>query len=124
MAEHAAAIVSIEANHNGVPPEARDSRAQDIYATERGSLSFREAIGLLIKGWPFFAPHRRLVALKSEIAISSMLLFLITPWPMKIIIDNVIDGHPLSGIPRRILLPIAGTDPSIVEIAAHEGATA
>jgi len=32
------------------------------------------------------------VALKSAIAISSMLLFLITPWPMKIIIDNVIDG--------------------------------
>jgi len=54
MAEHAAAIVSIEANHNGVPPDTRDSRAQDIYATERGSLSFREATGLLIKGWQFF----------------------------------------------------------------------
>ena len=29
---------------------------------------------------------------------------------MKIIIDNVIDGHPLTGIPRRILLPLVGTD--------------
>src|ERR1019366_1785505 len=63
-----------------------------------------------IKGWPFFAAHRRLVALKSALAISSMLLFLITPWPMKIIIDNVIDANPLAGIPRRILLPLVGTD--------------
>ena len=110
MADHAAAITSLENNHNGSAPETRDSRAQDIYATERGSLSFREALRLLIKGWPFFAAHRRLVALKSALAISSMLLFLITPWPMKIIIDNVIDAHPLAGIPRRILLPLVGTD--------------
>lgn len=110
MADHATAIVSLENTRNGTAPETRDSRAQDIYATERGSLSFREALRLLIKGWPFFAAHRRLVALKSTIAISSMLLFLITPWPMKIIIDNVIDGHRLAGIPGRILLPIVGTD--------------
>ena len=110
MADRGAAIISLEASHNGPAPETRDARAQDIYATERGSLSFREALRLLIKGWPFFAAHRRLVALKSAIAISSMLLFLITPWPMKIIIDNVIDAHPLAGLPRRILLPLVGTD--------------
>lgn len=89
---------------------AHDSRARDIYAAERGSLRFREALGLLVKSWPFFAAHRRLVVLKSTIAISSMLLFLITPWPMKIIIDNVIDGHPLSGLAGQILLPIVGID--------------
>jgi ABC-type multidrug transport system fused ATPase/permease subunit len=110
MPDHAAAIISLAPGHNGAAPETRDSRAQDIYATERGSLSFREALRLLIKGWPFFAAHRRLVALKSAIATSSMLLFLITPWPMKIIIDNVIDAHPLTGVPGRILLPIVGTD--------------
>ncbi len=110
MADHPTATISLESNRNGSAPETRDSRARDIYATERGSLSFREALRLLVKGWPFFAAHRRLVAVKSAIAISSMLLFLITPWPMKIIIDNVIDAHPLSGIPRRILLPIVGTD--------------
>jgi ABC-type multidrug transport system fused ATPase/permease subunit len=110
MADHAAAIISFETNHPGSTPETRDSRAQDIYATERRSLSFREALRLLVKGWPFFAAHRRLVVMKSAIAISSMLLFLITPWPMKIIIDNVIDGGPLTGVPRRILLPLVGTD--------------
>ncbi len=110
MAEHLAATTSVEKNGNGLAPEGLDSRAQDIYATERDSLSFRESLRLLVKGWAFFARHRRLVALKSAIAISSMLLFLITPWPMKIIIDNVIDGHPLEGMPRHILLPLVGTD--------------
>src|SRR5271170_2128498 len=95
---------------NGSTPEARDSRATDIYSAERSSLGFREALRLLVKGWRFFGAHRRLVILKSAIAVSSMLLFLITPWPMKIIIDNVIDGHPLAGVPRRILLPLVGTD--------------
>ncbi len=116
MDEHAAAILAhlqdlpVAANHNGTASDRSDSRARDIYATERESLSFSEALRLLTKSWPFFAAHRRLVILKSTIAIASMLLFLITPWPMKIIIDNVIDAHPLSGIPARILLPVAGTD--------------
>ena len=110
MAEHAAALVSLETNHQRLSARTRDSRAQDIYASERGSLSFREAMRLLAKGWQFFAAHRRLVVIKSAIAISSMLLFLITPWPMKIIIDNVIDAHPLTGVPGRILLPLVGTD--------------
>ena len=110
MAEHAATLNSRDISHNGSGPEMHDPRARDIYATERRSLGFRDALSLLVKGWPFFAAHRRLVARKSAIAISSLLLFLITPWPMKIIIDNVIDGHPLTGIPGRILLPIVGTD--------------
>ncbi len=106
MADHATAITAF----NGSTPKPRDSRTQDIYATERGSLSFGESLRLLVRGWSFFRAHRRLVILKSAIAVTSMLLFLITPWPMKIIIDNVIDGHPLAGIPRRILLPLVGTD--------------
>jgi ABC-type multidrug transport system fused ATPase/permease subunit len=110
MADHAAAISPIDAGRNGSTSDLRDSRALDIYATERASLTFREALRLLVRGWGFFAQHRRLVALKSAIAISSMLLFLITPWPMKIIIDNVIDGRPLTGVAGRILLPLVGTD--------------
>ena len=31
-----------------------------------------------------------------------------TPWPLKIVIDNVIDGHPLTGIPGAILTPMVG----------------
>jgi ABC-type multidrug transport system fused ATPase/permease subunit len=109
MADRSGAL-AFEADSNGASSAPRDTRAQNIYAGERRSLTFREALQVLVKGWRFFAAHRRLVALKAAIAISSMLLFLITPWPMKIIIDNIIDGHPLTGIPARILLPLAGTD--------------
>src|SRR5271166_1479809 len=109
MANRADVLV-FEAVPNGATSPPRDARAQNIYAAERRSLSFREALEVLVKGGRFFAAHRKLMALKAAIAISSMLLFLITPWPMKIIIDNVIDGHPLAGVPRRILLPLVGTD--------------
>ncbi len=59
LSRAAAAVEALETRNR----EAHDSRRarQNIYATERGSLSFREAIGLLVKGWPFFAAHRRLV---------------------------------------------------------------
>jgi len=107
MADRAGAL-PFEANANGASSAAGDTRAHDIYATERHSLSFREALDVLAKGWPFFAAHRRLVALKSAIAIFSTLLFLVTPWPMKVIIDNVIDRHPLTGIPARVLIPLVG----------------
>ncbi|HLX38415.1 MAG TPA: ABC transporter ATP-binding protein, partial [Candidatus Binataceae bacterium] len=110
MADTAATLVSDGSHQNGRAAQAGDPRARDLYANERASLSFSQALQLLRRGWPYFAAHRRLVILKSSVAISSMLLFLITPWPMKIIIDNVLDGHPLTGIPARILLPIAGTD--------------
>jgi ATP-binding cassette, subfamily B, bacterial len=110
MAETAAAILSHSTRQNRTAPQPRDMRSRDLYANERESLSFFQALQLLRRGWRYFAAHRRLVVLKSTIAISSMLLFLITPWPMKIIIDNVIDGHPLTGLPARILLPIAGTN--------------
>src|SRR5690242_1309083 len=87
-----------------------DSRANDLYAGERHSLGFREAMRVVLRSWPYIAAHRRLVILKTCIALFSMTFFLITPWPAKIVIDNVIDGHPLSGLPARILLPIAGTN--------------
>ncbi|HVN28317.1 MAG TPA: ABC transporter ATP-binding protein, partial [Candidatus Binataceae bacterium] len=91
-------------------PTLPDPRDRDVYASERESLSLGNAIGVLVKGRRFFAPHRKLVIIKTAIAVSSMLLFLIAPWPMKIVIDNVIDGTPLTGIPARILTPLVGTD--------------
>jgi subfamily B ATP-binding cassette protein MsbA len=100
----------LDGNHTAPNPSPHDSRVHDLYANEHASLNFREAFRLLIKSWVFFAPHRRLVILKSIIATTALMLFLLAPWPMKIIIDNVIDAHPLTGISARILTPIAGTN--------------
>ena len=92
---------------DGVPG---DSRAGYLYLEEQLSLTPREALRLLAKSWRFIRPHRRLVALKFLLALVSLPIFLLIPWPLKIVIDNVIDGRPLQGIPRRLLFPLAGDD--------------
>jgi ABC-type multidrug transport system fused ATPase/permease subunit len=92
---------------NGAIP---DSRRNQLYAAERKSIGPISAARLLIKSWPFIAEHRRLVYLKCVLAFVSLTFFLLTPWPLKIVIDNVIDGHPLTGLPAKLLLPMAGTN--------------
>ncbi|MGH7249024.1 MAG: ABC transporter transmembrane domain-containing protein, partial [Pseudomonadota bacterium] len=77
---------------------------------ERNSIGPVAAARLLIKSWPFIAEHRGLVYLKCALAFVSLVFFLLTPWPLKIVIDNVIDARPLSGLPAKLLLPLAGTD--------------
>ena len=87
-----------------------DARANLLYSGETAQLGIREAWRLLVKSWPFISRYRRLVAIKCGLVLCSLTFFLMTPWPLKIVIDNVIDGHPLTGIPATILTPIVGTD--------------
>jgi ABC-type multidrug transport system fused ATPase/permease subunit len=87
-----------------------DPRIGHIYFEEEDSLTLREAVRLLMRSWRFISPHRGLVALKFLLALASLPIFLLIPWPLKIIIDNIIDGRPLQGIPRRVLFPLAGDD--------------
>lgn len=112
MAERAAAGTFSAGAGAGAPPERRyrDSRASELYAGERHSLTVGEAFRLLVKIWRFISAHRRLLLIKCALAIGSLTFFLLVPWPVKIVIDNVIDGRPLTGIPARVLLPITGGD--------------
>lgn len=87
-----------------------DARTNLLYSGEQAPLSIRDAWRLLVKSWPFISHHRRLVAIKCGLVLVSLTFFLMTPWPLKIVIDNVIDGHPLTGIPGSILTPIVGAD--------------
>jgi subfamily B ATP-binding cassette protein MsbA len=87
-----------------------DSAAAYPYLDERRPLRASEALRLLVRSWRFIRPHRRLVAVKFLLALASLPIFLFTPWPLKIIIDNVIDGRPLEGVLRRLLFPLAGND--------------
>jgi ATP-binding cassette, subfamily B, bacterial len=87
-----------------------DPRADNLYLDEQRSLSAREAAQLLVKSWPFIRPHRRLLALKFLLALGSLPIFLLLPWPLKIIIDNVVDGQPLQGLERSLLFPVTGDD--------------
>jgi ATP-binding cassette subfamily B protein len=90
----------------------RDSRANLLYAEEQAPLTWRESWRLLVKSWPFVSRYRRLVAIKCALVFVSLTFFLMTPWPLKIVIDNVIDGHPLTGIPGAILTPMVGASRS------------
>jgi ATP-binding cassette subfamily B protein len=94
-----------------------DSRANLLYAGEHAPLTWREAWRVLVKSWPFISSHRRLVAIKCVLVFVSLTFFLMTPWPLKIVIDNVIDGHPLTGIPAAILTPMVGTSRSALLLA-------
>ncbi len=87
-----------------------DARINLLYSGEQAPLGIREAWRLLVKSWPFISRHRRLVAIKCGLVLVSLTFFLMTPWPLKIVIDNVIDGHPLTGIPAAVLTPIVGAD--------------
>src|ERR1700674_1112925 len=100
---------------DGVAP--RDSRANLLYADEQAPLTWREAWRLLVRSWPFRSRYRRLVAIKCVLVFVSLTFYLMTPWPLKIVIDNVIDGHPLTGIPSAILTPMVGASRSGMLIA-------
>jgi ABC-type multidrug transport system fused ATPase/permease subunit len=101
---------------NGAAP-VRPTRANRLYASEERRLTARDAWHIMVKSWPFISAQRRLVALKCGIIFISLAFYLAGPWPMKIIIDNVIDRHPLTGVPATILLPIVGTNLSALLVA-------
>jgi ABC-type multidrug transport system fused ATPase/permease subunit len=91
-------------------PRLAGTRNSRLYLEEQHSLTPRQALQLLARSWRFIRPHRRLVALKMALALASLPIFLLLPWPPKIIIDNVIDGRPLQGMTRKLLFPLAGDD--------------
>jgi ATP-binding cassette, subfamily B, bacterial len=101
-------------SRNGVTPRAASSantsREAHLYSGEQQRFSTREAWETIRKSWPFISDERRLVMLKCGLIIFSLVFYLTSPWPMKIVIDNVIDRHPLTGIPADILLPLVGTN--------------
>jgi len=95
----------------------RDSRANLLYVEEQTPLTWREAWHLLVKSWPFVSRYRGLVAIKCALVFISLTFFLMTPWPLKIVIDNVIDGHPLTGIPGVILTPMVANSRTALLLA-------
>ena len=95
----------------------RDSRTNLLYAGEQAPLTWREAWRILVKSWPYVSRYRRLVAIKCALVFVSLTFFLMTPWPLKIVIDNVLDGRPLTGVPGAILTPLVGASRSGLLVA-------
>ncbi|MGH7948072.1 MAG: ABC transporter ATP-binding protein, partial [Candidatus Binataceae bacterium] len=55
-----------------------------------------------------------LLAIKTALALVSLTFFLLVPWPLKIIIDNIINAHPLEGAPAIVLGPLVGDDRALL----------
>ena len=98
---------------NGAGPIG-DARENRLYSSEQPPLRPSEAWRLFVRSWRFIREYRRLIWLKSILALVSLTFFLMTPWPLKIVIDNVLNGRPLTGIPARIISPLAGTDRAMI----------
>ncbi|MBV8134854.1 MAG: ABC transporter ATP-binding protein [Deltaproteobacteria bacterium] len=98
------------------PPHANgvavDARANLLYSEEQRPLRPGEVWHLLVWSWRFIHHFRRLIWFKALLAVGSLTFFLLTPWPLKIVIDNVLGSRPLTGIPRRLIVPLAGTEPA------------
>ncbi len=102
---------------NGVKAPDPDARANFLYSDESRPLTPREVWTLFVRSWRFIHEFRRLVWLKSALALGSLAFFLVTPWPLKIVIDSVLDRRPLTGIPRALIAPIAGSEPASILVA-------
>jgi ATP-binding cassette, subfamily B, bacterial len=86
-----------------------------------GGQGERPALVALRAFLPYARPHWRGFALALVGVIASSLVSLITPWPLKFLVDNVLHvGQPSPGAasPTMIVLGIAG---AIVAIAAFQG---
>lgn len=77
---------------------------------EREDLSHRETLRLLGRAFRYVAPFRARFAAKTGLLLLSLLPLLVLPWPVKIIIDHVIEGIPIGEQPipyPALLAPFA-----------------
>src|SRR5579885_2468271 len=109
-----ATVQAGQVSFDGAGAAGTDARANLLYVDERRPLSVRETWNLFVRSWRFIRDFRTLVWAKTLLALVSLAFFLMTPWPLKIVIDNVLDGRPLTGIPRALIAPIAGGDPATI----------
>ena len=62
---------------------------------ESEDLTHWEALRVVGRALRFIAPFKRQFAVKVVLMLISLIPMLMLPWPVKIIIDNVVEGHPI-----------------------------
>ena len=81
-------------------PTPRDGRAA------RGSAY--PVMSLAAWTWSCVRPYRGRVAILTTIAVTNVALGVLAPWPLKLVVDNVLEGRPLPGALGRIGVALAG----------------
>src|SRR5262249_17005752 len=57
--------------------------------------------------WRYLKPYRTLAAVSVALIVLQSLASLLGPWPLKVLIDNVLDGQPLSSSLTSLLGSLA-----------------
>jgi ABC-type multidrug transport system fused ATPase/permease subunit len=92
---------------------------------EAGELSHAGALRTLLRALRYLAPFRRRVRVKLGLGVLSVLPLLLLPWPVKVVVDQVIEGIPPaeSKVPwpfflRPLVAPLEGASPAETLLAA------
>ena len=66
---------------------------------DAGRLSSRETFALVGRSLAFVWPYRRQIAVKLALTLVGLAVVLFLPWPIKILIDHVVQGMPVGSSP-------------------------
>ena len=84
---------------------------------EAATISHGETLRILGRAFRYATPFRSRFGIKYLLLLASLLPLLITPWPVKIIVDHVIEGLPIvpaetPGLIRPLMSALEGLPPS------------
>jgi ABC-type multidrug transport system fused ATPase/permease subunit len=69
----------------------------------------------------YLRPHWRVAASSVALTILSSVATLLTPWPLKLVVDNVLEGHPLPALLRQVLGPVAASQMALLVVVVIAG---
>jgi ATP-binding cassette subfamily B protein/subfamily B ATP-binding cassette protein MsbA len=75
----------------------------------------------LFRAARYLRPYRTLALVSGCLVVLSSLIGLLAPWPLQILVDNVLSNHPLPGVLARALGPIAESRGALLVFAVASG---
>ena len=60
--------------------------------------------------WPYIWPHRRGIAIVLAVMLAGVVLEVIKPWPMKVLVDNILGGKPGNDTAASFLAMLPGSE--------------
>src|SRR5205085_8744864 len=64
--------------------------------------------------WSYLRPYRARVAVIGALSVFEVGLAALAPWPLKLVVDNVLSRHPLPAFLAGPVTALAGTNPGTV----------
>ena len=97
----AVTVVNVSRGH-AIQVAAVMTRGQRHEIVSRGSraVAANPLMSLAAWTWSCLRPYRGRVAILTTIAVTNVALGVLAPWPLKLVVDNVLEGRPLPRCPR------------------------